>query len=97
MRLGGARAGVQESFERLKQMVKERGIEPCPRIYTESCLYDDPFPDPETDPITYTVCLLQRCNRCIFRVLEKIERHTCDVAVTEKSYKINPRKRNICD
>ncbi len=66
---------VIESWTKIKAMIAEREIEPCPRMNTESCQYDE-FPDPETSPIGFDVAVLQRCDRCIFRVLEKVERHT---------------------
>ena len=60
--------GVREAHASIQAMIAERGIEPCPRMNTELCLYDA-FPDEEELPISFDSCVLQRCDRCIFRVL----------------------------
>lgn len=58
---------VVESHQRIKAMIKDRGIEPCPRINTDQCLYDE-FPDEEKNPISFDACVLMRCDKCIFNV-----------------------------
>lgn len=60
---------VTESWNRIKQLITEREIEPCPRMNTDACTHSEfsDFPDPETLPMSFDVAVLLRCDRCIFR------------------------------
>ena len=65
---------VKESWDRIKEMIRARDIQPCPRINTDKCPYSDysPFPDPENFPLCYDVSILMRCDQCIHNVFKDI-------------------------
>ena len=63
-------SSLAESYQRIKDMISDREIEPCPRMNTDLCLYSE-FPDEEKNPISFDSCVLMRCDRCIFQVIAR--------------------------